>query len=181
MAGRVAGLPLRVADAALGEAARAELAALRLAAPAGLMPELLALAGVEHVEVVRRLEAAIAEVVEGGGSGPTPQQAQAIYALSARCAEPVERGPSSEGGQSMRQRCPAALLTPLACPRRVEKPLQGSLCAGYRALLRRCAARRAEVEDAADPLLPHLNVLIALAGCYFGQDEELAGLWEEGG
>ena len=68
---------------------------------------------------------------------------------------------------------------PLASSRRVEKPLQGSLCAGYRALLRRCAARRAG--DAGDPLLPHLNVLIALAGCYFGQDEELAGLWEEGG
>ena len=75
----------------------------------------------------------------------------------------------------------AAALTPPAPSRRVEKPLAGSQCAGYRALLRRCAARRAEVVDADDPLLPHLNILIALAGCYFGQDEELAGMWEEGG
>ena len=84
MAGRVAGLPLRVADAALSEAARAELAALRLAPPAGLAPELSELAGLEHVEVVRRLEEAIRGAVDGGSGGPTAQQAQAIYALSAR-------------------------------------------------------------------------------------------------
>ena len=30
-----------------------------------------------------------------------------------------------------------------------------------------------------DPQLPHLNILIAIAGAYFGQDEALAALWEE--
>ena len=49
----------------------------------------------------------------------------------------------------------------------------------YRALLRHCAALRASLPDARHPLLPHLNVFMVIAGGYFGQDEELAVLWEE--
>ena len=55
-------------------------------------------------------------------------------------------------------------------------------CALYRQLLRLCAQQRAALcVDAApaDPLLPHLNILITLAGAFFGQDEELAAMWEE--
>lgn len=70
-----------------------------------------------------------------------------------------------------------ALLYALAA--RVERPLHGGTCALFRSLLRHCARLRAALLHARDPLLPHLNVLIAIAGGYFGQDEELATLWEE--
>ncbi len=53
------------------------------------------------------------------------------------------------------------------------------MCALYRALLRHCARLRAAASDPHDPLLPHLNILIAISGCYFGQDETLAAAWEE--
>ncbi len=51
--------------------------------------------------------------------------------------------------------------------------------AAMRALLRHSATRRARASGPADPALPTLNILIAIAGAYFGQDEELAQLWEE--
>ncbi|KAK9810074.1 hypothetical protein WJX72_004382 [[Myrmecia] bisecta] len=57
---------------------------------------------------------------------------------------------------------------------RLEKPLAARTSAQLRSLLRHCACLRADVLDAADPLLPHLNVMIAIAGAYFGQDEALA-------
>ncbi|GAB4813374.1 hypothetical protein N2152v2_000420 [Parachlorella kessleri] len=62
---------------------------------------------------------------------------------------------------------------------RIEKPLLADTCALYRALLKHCCRLRAEVCDPQDPLLPHLNILIAIAGCYFGQDQELAHVWDE--
>jgi gem associated protein 2 len=62
---------------------------------------------------------------------------------------------------------------------RVEKPLHGSTAAAYRALLRRCCEWRAETKERFDPLLPHLNVLIVLAGAYFGQDESLSALFDD--
>jgi hypothetical protein len=93
----------------------------------------------------------------------------------------------------------AALLYALSA--RIEKPLHAGTCALYRELLRRCAARRAALGAAAaaattaanepgaaadaahaveaDPLLPHLNILIISAGAYFGQDEELATMWDD--
>ncbi|GBF92079.1 hypothetical protein Rsub_04426 [Raphidocelis subcapitata] len=59
---------------------------------------------------------------------------------------------------------------------RLEKPLTADAAASFRALLRRCAALRAGVGGADDPALPRLNVLIAVAGAYFGQDEGLVQL-----
>lgn len=61
---------------------------------------------------------------------------------------------------------------------RTEKPLHADTCALYRQLLKLCAAQRAAATGADDPLLPHLNIHIALAGAYFGQDEELAAVWD---
>ena len=60
---------------------------------------------------------------------------------------------------------------------RIELPLHGDTAAAYRALLRKCKEWRAKSEASTDPLLPHLNVLIALAGGFFRQDEELSALW----
>lgn len=59
---------------------------------------------------------------------------------------------------------------------RLDKPLTADAAASFRALLRRCAALRAAVGGADDPALPRLNVLIAVAGAYFGQDEGLVQL-----
>ena len=59
---------------------------------------------------------------------------------------------------------------------RLDKPLRADAAACFRGVLRRCAALRAGVGDRGDPLLPRLNVLIAVAGAYFGQDEGLVRL-----
>jgi hypothetical protein len=99
---------------------------------------------------------------------------------------------------------PRAAAQLYALSARIEKPLHAGTCALYRELLRRCAARRAALgaavaaattaanepgaaadaahaveAAAADPLLPHLNILIIIAGAYFGQDEELATMWDD--
>lgn len=47
-----------------------------------------------------------------------------------------------------------------------------------RGLLRHCACLRAAATSSEDPLLPSLNILIAITGAFFGQDEALAGRWE---
>jgi len=64
---------------------------------------------------------------------------------------------------------------------RVELPLHSDSCAAYRALLRRCCEWRAEVDGGPGgaETLSHLSILIALAGAYFGQDEEMASLWTQ--
>lgn len=56
---------------------------------------------------------------------------------------------------------------------RLEKPLQPDVSAALRSLLRYCAKLRCQLSEASDPLLPQLNVLMTVAGAYFGQDEEL--------
>jgi hypothetical protein len=78
-------------------------------------------------------------------------------------------------------RSPPALPLPraqwlFALASRLEKPLHADTAACFRGVLRHCAALRARVADSGDPLLPRLNVLIAVAGAYFGQDEGLVGL-----
>jgi Survival motor neuron (SMN) interacting protein 1 (SIP1) len=55
--------------------------------------------------------------------------------------------------------------------------MQGAM-ASLRSLLRHCARLRAKVTDANDPLLSNLNIIIAITGGYFGQDETMAGIWE---
>lgn len=57
---------------------------------------------------------------------------------------------------------------------RIGKPLHAGGAAGFRALFARCAALRAGVGGPGDPLLPRANVLMAVAGAYFGQDPGMA-------
>lgn len=121
------------------------------ALPSAAMPELRALRGLGQSAVLAQLRAAVQrlEQQQGDGSGGS-------------CLTPAD----------------AAALYALAA--RVERPLAADTAALFRALLRCCAAARAALPGGPrDPLLPHLNVLTAIAGAYFGQDEELAGLWEE--
>lgn len=61
---------------------------------------------------------------------------------------------------------------------RLERPLTQGAMASLRSLLRHCARLRAGVKDPNDPLLANLNILIAITGGFFGQDETLAGIWE---
>ena len=51
--------------------------------------------------------------------------------------------------------------------------------AALRSMLRLCAQLRAGLTDPADPQLANLNILIAISGAFFGQDESLAGIWDE--
>jgi survival of motor neuron protein-interacting protein 1 len=76
---------------------------------------------------------------------------------------------------------PQAAARLYALSARVERPLHADTCALYRQLLRACAGQRAALgkDGAADPRLPHLNILLVLAGAFFGQDEELAAMWDD--
>ncbi|KAL4427817.1 hypothetical protein ABPG75_001906 [Micractinium tetrahymenae] len=79
---------------------------------------------------------------------------------------------------------PEAAATLYALSARIEKPLHAGTCALYRQLLRHCAAQRAALGGASanaacDPRLAHLNIMITIAGAYFGQDEELATMWDD--
>lgn len=72
---------------------------------------------------------------------------------------------------------------------RLEKPIHADVSAAFRALLRKCCVLRAALAAAASdgeaaagaaarhsPALARLNVLIVVAGAYFGQDEQLSQL-----
>lgn len=62
---------------------------------------------------------------------------------------------------------------------RLQRPLTQGAMGALRALLRHSAGLRARLDSADDPLLPSLNIIIAITGAFFGQDETLAGRWEE--
>lgn len=62
---------------------------------------------------------------------------------------------------------------------RLQRPLTQGAMGALRAMLRHCASLRAAATSAEDPSLPSLNILIAITGAFFGQDETLAGCWEE--
>ncbi|CAM6048466.1 unnamed protein product [Sphagnum compactum] len=57
----------------------------------------------------------------------------------------------------------------------IDKPLDAHTSAAFRALLRRCAILRATKVSADDEELHRLNLLITIAGHYFGQSEDLLG------
>ncbi|GLI70168.1 hypothetical protein VaNZ11_014791 [Volvox africanus] len=56
----------------------------------------------------------------------------------------------------------------------LERPVPPDVAAAMRDLVRRCSAWRADLKHPEDPVLPRLNVLLAVAGGYFGQDEVLS-------
>ncbi len=57
----------------------------------------------------------------------------------------------------------------------LERPVPPDVSAALRSLVRQCTAWRAALAGPEDPSLPRLNILLAVAGGYFGQDEELCG------
>ena len=200
LAGVPAGLhaqPLPPAE--LDEAAAAELAQLRLEPPSDAMPELQALHGLDQVCM---------GVGRGTGpartSRPAEEWQRSWHPWSASRRQPPPnrpaRGPSCLPAPAspppqlqIRRQLHAAIrevvregrLDAAAAPRlyalaaRLEKPLHAGTCALLRQLVRTAAAQRAAAGGPADPALPHLNIAIAVAGGYFGQDEELAAMWDE--
>ncbi len=74
---------------------------------------------------------------------------------------------------------PLCLTCTLCCTLPHPLSIPAGTCALYRQLLRLCASQRAALASAADPALPHLNIMIVVAGAYFGQDEELATMWDD--
>jgi gem associated protein 2 len=61
---------------------------------------------------------------------------------------------------------------------KLDKPIHAETAAALRQMLRHCCHLRAGLQLHDDPLLPLLNILIAISGAYFGQDEEFSGLIE---
>ncbi len=62
---------------------------------------------------------------------------------------------------------------------RLETPVHADTAAAFRSMHRRCVTWRAAVSSPQEPALPLLNVLIAVGGAYFKQDEGLAGLVQQ--
>jgi hypothetical protein len=156
-----------------------------------ILPTLMALdqvggAGAAGAWVCAHARTAAAAVLTAGGGGMRGAAPPAHTPLS----PPPARTPAPQvavaslflhQAQSLLDARPAGL--PLARAQwlfalaaRLEKPLHAELAAACRGLLRHCAALRAGAAGAGDPLLPRLNVMIAMAGAYFGQDESMVAL-----
>lgn len=88
-------------------------------------------------------------------------------------------GPSADSPRSSHSsESQSALSFPVAqcifalCAR-LEKPIHADEAWAMRRVVRSCRALRAGLGGGHDPQLPLLNTLIAIAGAYFGQDEEM--------
>lgn len=55
----------------------------------------------------------------------------------------------------------------------LAKPLLPDACAAYRSLVRKALAARRQLAGPTDEALPRLNMVLLIAGVYFGQDQEL--------
>lgn len=154
--GQVPGLPLRVPLPYLSGRNPA-VEDHSLDAPSSLMPELAALKGLDQVQIVTKLIKAVRALVRSS----VDTGADTAIAL------PPTQLPDL-----------AAVLYALSA--RVERPLHADTAASYRSLLRKCKLWRAQsIHSPTDPLLPHLNILISIAGGYFRQDEELSSMWDQ--
>ena len=134
----------------------------KIDSPSSLMPELAALKGLDQVTIISKLIKTIRAVVRS-------QNTDLNTAIAAE--ENVELPPAHLSEV-------AAEIYALSA--RVERPLHADTAAAYCALLRKCKIWRAQgIGSSIDPLLPHLNILICIAGGYFKQDEELSAVWDE--
>lgn len=64
---------------------------------------------------------------------------------------------------------------------KIHRPLHPEVLAAIRLLLRYCAEKRANLKEGSNDtaeLLPRLNLLIAISGGYFGQDEQMAAMFD---
>lgn len=155
--GQVAGLPLKVPPS-LWQNSTAAADHLQ-DSPSALMPELAALKGLDQVNIVSKLIKTVRALVRS----PSDAGETAVV-------------PSTPPPTQLPER--AAEIYALSA--RVERPLHADTAAAYRALLRKCRIWRVEcINSSTDPLLPHLNILISIAGGYFRQDEELSSMWDE--
>ncbi|GLC36408.1 hypothetical protein PLESTB_000765000 [Pleodorina starrii] len=84
----------------------------------------------------------------------------------------IERHVAQLGSQSSLSYIRSQWLFALAAV--LERPVPPDVAAAMRDLVRRCSFWRASLERSDDPVLPRLNVLLAVAGGYFGQDEQLS-------
>ena len=128
-----------------------------------------------QLQVRRQLHSTVRQAVREGGV-LTPQAAAQLYALSARIEKPLHAGTCALYRELLRlcaaQR--AALAAPTATG---AAAAAGPAAAG--GVAGEAAADIAATAAAASPLLPHLNILIIIAGAYFGQDEGLASMWDD--
>mmetsp|Transcript_28797 Transcript_28797/g.81115 ORF Transcript_28797/g.81115 Transcript_28797/m.81115 type:complete len:290 (-) Transcript_28797:757-1626(-) len=112
-----------------------------------------------------------AEASRGGGHLPTPA-----------CLLSMDQVTVSGLLEALLERCTGLADAPphrlalwiFAMAARLEKPLTAGMEASMRALVRHAATLRAAMDSPADPRLPRVNLLAALAGGYFRQDETLS-------
>lgn len=158
--GQVPGLPLKISPSfSLGRKSTSD--QLPVDSPSSLMPELAALKGLDQVTIVTKLRRTARNIV---GTSDT--------ATAADAAQQSHLSPPSH--------LPEIAAEMYALSARVERPLHADTAAAFRSLLRKCKIWRGQgIQSPSDPLLPHLNILICIAGGYFRQDEELSAVWDE--
>jgi len=156
--GQVPGLPLRVPPHIfLSESNPAVTPEHPVDSPSSLMPELAALKGLDQVKIVTKLIKAVRTLIH---------------------TDPDADGTSSP--PPLPRQLPELAAELYALSARVERPLHADTAASYRSLLRKCKLWRLQsITSPTDPLLPHLNILISIAGGYFRQDEKLSSMWDE--
>lgn len=153
--GQVPGLPLRIPPQFLSGSNPAGTDNL-IDSPASLMPELAALKGLDQVKIVTKLIKAVRSLIQS------------------------TLDPDANTASTLPTHLPDLAAEVYALSARVERPLHADTAASYCSLLRQCKVWRVQsIKSPIDPLLPHLNILILIAGGYFRQDEELSSMWDE--
>lgn len=121
-----------------------------------------------HVDPEGAVMRAQGAALSTSGRGPAPT-------LSVVC--PLDHVTASRLLQQHVQWLETHPLTParatwlFALMARVDQPLDDDTGAALRHLVRVCGSRRAEARGRRDPMLPHLAVLMAVAGGFFGQED----------
>lgn len=60
----------------------------------------------------------------------------------------------------------------------LEYPCHSDVSASLRSLVRKCCEIRSTIHDTSSKTLGRVNVILVIAGGFFGQNEELASMWE---
>lgn len=76
--------------------------------------------------------------------------------------------------ETLRAAAPLTCQWLFALSAKLDKPVHAETAAAFRSMLRRFAAWRARAGGPGERMLPHWNVMIAIAGAYYGQDEALS-------
>jgi len=201
-------MSIKISPAAMTESMRRKMQDMVLKGPSGSMKELKALRGLDQLTIQRRLTNKINNILarsgrevdeeennEGQQGGEDVSMVEAIALVAEEeekeeAAVPVvvverNKDKTVESSHPKMTISTSTAQEIYALSVRLEKPIRADIAALYSALLKHCIKIRAIMgllllPD--DPCVAYINILIVIAGGYFGQDKELSSVsWEEKG